>query len=115
MTMTMDHQTTIRTHKGIGIASFIIGIACLAVVLALLVTAGVMAKDGKLSPELTMLVGVGMMAACFVDLIGIALGFVGAVDRTSKKIYPVLGIVLNVIIVMLFAALLAIGLSIKAA
>jgi len=54
-----------------------------------------------------------MFAACFVDLIGIGLGVFGAVDRASKKTYPALGLVLNIGILVLFAALVVIGLSIK--
>ena len=115
MTMTMDNQTTIRTHKGTGIASFIIGVTSIVLVMALIVGAGAMATTGKMTPQLSMMLGLGMIAACFVDLIGLALGFVGAVDRSSKKVYPVLGLVLNFVIVALFAAMLVIGLMMKAA
>jgi hypothetical protein len=113
MTMTMDNQTTIRRHKGIGIASFIIGVTCIILIPALIGTAGVMATTGKMTPEITMLVGMGALSICFADLIGIALGFVGAVDRSSKKVYPVLGLVLNVVILALFTALIAVGMSMQ--
>jgi hypothetical protein len=115
MTMTMDNQTTIRTHKGIGIASFIIGVTCVTLVLALVGTTGVMAKAGKLTPELSIIIGLGMLSACFVELIGIGLGIFGAVDRSSKKVYPVMGLILNTVILVLFGALVFIGLSLKAA
>jgi hypothetical protein len=62
-----------------------------------------------------MILGMGMLAACFIDLIGVALGFVGAVDRSSKKVYPVMGLILNIVILALFAALVVIGLSMKVA
>jgi hypothetical protein len=115
MTMTMDNQTTIRTHKGIGIASFIIGVTCVTLVLGLVGTTGVMAKAGKLTPELSIIIGLGMLSACFVELIGIGLGIFGAVDRSSKKVYPVMGLILNTVILVLFGALVFIGLSLKAA
>jgi hypothetical protein len=54
-----------------------------------------------------------MFAACFVDLIGVGLGFFGALDRSSKKTYPALGLALNIGILALFVALLVIGLAIK--
>ena len=114
MTMTMENQTTIRTHKGTGIASFIIGVTCVILIMALIGTAGVMAKTGKLTPEFNVIIGLGMLSACFVDLIGIGLGFFAAMDRSSKKVYPVLGLVLNIVILVLFTALLVIGLSMKA-
>ena len=60
-----------------------------------------------------MIIGLAMISACFVDLIGIALGLVGTVDRSSKKVYPVLGLTLNIVILVLFVALVVIGLSMK--
>jgi hypothetical protein len=113
MTITMENQATIRTHNGKGIASFIIGVTSFVVVLALIGTAGVMSKAGTMTPQLTMLIGLGMISACFVDLIGIGLGVVGTVDRSSKKVYPVLGLTLNIGILVLFGALLFVGLSMK--
>jgi hypothetical protein len=114
-TMTMENQTVIRTHKGTGIASFIIGVTCIVTVVALIGFAGVMTSTGRVTPELNMIIGLGMITACFVDLIGIGLGLFGAADRSSKKVYPVLGLVLNVVVVALFAVLLIIGLSMKPA
>jgi hypothetical protein len=114
MTITMENQATIRTHNGKGIASFIIGVTSVVFVLALIGTAGVMTKAGTMTPQLNMIIGLGMISACFVDLIGIGLGFFGAVDRSSKKVYPVLGLVLNIGILVIFAALVVIGLLVKA-
>lgn len=115
MTMTMDNQATIRRHKGSGIASFVLGVTGVVLVFGVFGAAVAMAATKSITPELTVFLGLGMVFACFIDLIGIAFGFVGAVDRTSKKVYPVLGLVLNFIIVALFAALLVIGLMMKAA
>jgi hypothetical protein len=114
MTMTMENQAAIRTHKGSGIASFIIGVTSVTIFLGLIGTAGVMTKAGTMTPELTIVIGLGVLSACFVDLIGIALGCFGAADRASKKVYPVLGLVLNIGILVLFGALFVIGLSMKA-
>ena len=114
MTMTMENQATIRTHNGKGIASFIIGVTSVVFILALIGTAGVMTKAGTMTPQLAMLLGLGMISACFVDLIGIGLGIAGAVERSSKKVYPVLGLALNVGILVLFGVLLVVGLGMKA-
>ena len=113
MSITMENQATIRTHKGKGIASFALGVTSVVGILALIGAAAVMTKTGKLTPELNVILGLGMISAVFVDLIGIGLGFFGAADRTSKKTYPALGLVLNIGILVLFAALVVIGLSIK--
>ena len=53
----------------------------------------------------------GMLCAA---LIGIALGLFGAKDRSSRKLYPLLGLTLNVTVLMVFVALALIGLSMKA-
>lgn len=115
MTMTLENQTVVRTHKGTGIASFIIGVTCVVVVVALIGFAGVMTNTGRATPELNMIIGLGMISACFIDLIGIGLGVFGAADRSSKKVYPVLGLTLNALVVALFVALLIIGLSMRPA
>jgi hypothetical protein len=114
MSITMENQTTVRTHKGVGIASFIMGVTSVILILALIGTAGVMTQTGKMTPQTNMIIGLSMFAACFVDLIGIGLGFVGAFDRASKKTYPALGLALNIGILALFAVLLVIGLAMKA-
>ena len=114
MTITMENQVPVRTHNAKGIASFIIGVASFVSVLTLIGTAGVMTKSGTMTPQFTMLIGLGMISAGFIDLIGIGLGVVGAVDRSSKKVYPVLGLTLNIGILLLFGALLIVGLSMKA-
>ena len=49
----------------------------------------------------------GMLCA---NLIGIALGFFGAKDRSSRRLYPLLGLTLNVAILMAFVALALVGL-----
>ena len=113
MTITMENQGAIHAHKGTGIASFIIGVTSVILFLALIGAAGVMKKAGTLTPEVNIMIGLGMMSVCFVALIGIALGCFGAVDRSSKKVYPVLGLTLNIAIPVVFMALVFIGLSMK--
>ena len=49
-----------------------------------------------------------------VNLIGIALGFFGAKDSSSRKLYPLLGLTLNVAILMTLLVLALVGLSMKA-
>lgn len=115
MTMTLENPSVIRGHKGLGIASFAIGVICLIAVMGLVVVAGVTTNAGRATPAFNMIVGLGMISAVFVDLIGIVLGIFGAADRSSKKVYPVLGLVLNGLVVALFTALMIIGLSMRPA
>jgi len=46
-----------------------------------------------------------MIAILFVAFIGIGLGFFGALDRSSKKTYPALGLALNIGILAIFAGM----------
>ena len=115
MTMTLENPSVIRGHKGLGIASFIIGVTCFITLMGLLVVAGVTTNAGRATPEFNMIIGLSMISTVFVDLIGIVLGIFGAADRSSKKVYPVLGLILNVLVVATFAALMIIGLSMRAA
>ena len=115
MTMTLENPSVTRGHRGTGIASFIIGVTCFITVMVLVGIAGVMTSTGRATPELNMIIGLGMISAVFVDLIGIALGIFGAADRSSKKVYPVLGLFINVLVVALFTALLIVGLSMRPA
>ena len=111
MTIAMENQAGVRWHKGVGITSFIIGVTSTICFLALLGAAGVLSNTGKFTEDLKLILGLGMMSAFLVDLIGIALGVFGAADRSSKKTYPVLGLTLNIGILVLFASLIAIGLT----
>src|SRR5207302_7656308 len=103
----------LRYPQGQGIASFVIGVTSVILFLALIGAAAVLTKSGKLTPELNVIIGLGVISACFVDLIGIGLGIFGTVDRASKKTFPALGLALNIGILVLFAALVLIGLSSK--
>jgi hypothetical protein len=113
MTIAMDNQPMTRTHKGKGIASFTMGVTSVVAFVALIGSATVLTQTGKLTPDANIIIGFGVISACFVDLIGIILGFIGAFDRSSKKTYPVWGLSLNIGILVLFAALVFIGLSMK--
>lgn len=111
MTMAMENHTTARSHKGTGIASFVVGVSCVTLVMGLIGTAGVMAKSGKLTPEFGMIVGLGIILSFGAELVGLGLGIFGAADRSSKKVYPVLGLILNATILMLVGALIFIGMA----
>ena len=114
MTIGMESRAIARRHKGQGIASFVIGTLSVPVMIGLIgLAALVQVKTGKVTQEVALLLGFGLMTVVFIDLVGIGLGVFGAVDRASKKTFPALGIVLNVATVALFAALAVIGLMAK--
>jgi hypothetical protein len=112
MGLNMEEQA-VRRHKGLGISSFIIALICSAFLLIVFAIAGFLTSTGKATPGTNTLVGFGMIFGVFVDLIAIGLGIAGAMDRSSKKVFPVLGLVLGIGIVLLSVALVVIGLAMK--
>jgi hypothetical protein len=107
MSISMENQAVALTHKGRGIASFIIGISCIAITLLLV---GIAMSRAELPRYMIITFGVISSGMLFADLIGIALGFFGAKDRSSKKLYPLLGLLLNVAVLTAFVVMALIGL-----
>jgi hypothetical protein len=99
-----------RRHKGLGITSFVIALAVLVLTFLLFVVAGVMRRAGASSPTANAVVGSAIFFLWFLDLVAIGLGIGGAVDRGSKKAFPVLGIIIAAITLVLSAALILVGL-----
>jgi glucose uptake protein GlcU len=109
--ITTENQAVIPIHKWQGIASSIIGV--ISIVFNLLLVGMVMSgtePPRSMSTALSVLSN-GMLG---VNLIGIALGFFGAKDSSSRKLYPLFGLTLNVAILMSFLVLALVGLSMKA-
>ena len=95
----MDEQL-VRRHKGLGIASFVISLICVVLILLLFLVAGALTASGKATNEVNMMIGFGLFFAWFVDVIGVALGIAGALDRSSKKVFPVLGLIFGLAILV---------------
>jgi hypothetical protein len=110
----MDQQV-VRRHGGLGIASFIIALICLIALVMIIAVLGVLGQQGRATgtEPLTNLLGIGMLLVLFVDLIGVVLGVAGAVDRTSKKVFPILGLVFGVGLLLLGVGLIVVGLYMK--
>jgi hypothetical protein len=111
MTIATENQTVILVHKRRGIASSIIGATSIIITLLLVGIATSGTEPPR--PVITALQVLATVMLC-ANLIGIALGFFGARDRSSRKLYPLLGLALNVAILMTFVVLALVGLSIKA-
>src|SRR5262245_48597409 len=111
MTITTENQAVILAHKWQGVASSIIGV--ISIIITLLLVGIAMSGTEPPRPMNTSLgvLASGMLCA---NLIGIALGFFGAKDRSSRRLYPLLGLTLNIAIPMAFMALALVGLSMKA-
>jgi hypothetical protein len=99
----------IARHRGLGITSFILAIVVLLGVFTAMAVAGVTTINGTATPTSKTLVGIGLLFLLLLDVVAIALGIAGLVDRTSKKTFPVLGITLCAGTLVLTGAVIAIG------
>jgi hypothetical protein len=106
MTITTENQAVILTHKRQGIASSIIGVT--SIIITVLLVGIAMSGTEPPRPMNTALLVLSSGMLC-TNLIGIALGFFGAKDRSSRKLYPLFGLTLNVAILMAFVALALVG------
>jgi uncharacterized membrane protein len=109
-----------KTHSRLAIASFVIGLVsmfifCLAIVLAFGYGASIASTNPtiqNLQTSPTVLAfGLMMLVSPFFGLVGAVLGFVAVFQKDKKKLFGILGIVLNLLIVLAFCSLLVIGLA----
>jgi hypothetical membrane protein len=110
-TITTENQAVIPIQKWQGIASSIIGAT--SIMITLLLVGIAMRGTEPPKPVSTALWMLSNAMLC-ANLIGIALGFYGAKDRSSRKLYPLLGLSLNIAVLMTFVALAVVGLSMNA-
>jgi hypothetical protein len=104
-------------HSGLGIASFVVSMLGGPAMFLLLVVAGVMsaqAPNGQIDEKSAAAVGLGlvMIGGIIVALIGAGLGIAGVAQKGRKKVFAVLGLVFNGLIVLGVGAIIAIGLAV---
>lgn len=100
-----------QKHSGVGIASFIIGMVVGGVQLVLVVVAAAMVMGGASedSPQM-MVVGCSFLVGMAANLVGIVLGIVGAVQKNRKKVFSILGLTINALVLLGLLGLMVIGL-----
>jgi len=108
----MVEQPILR-HGGLGVASFVISIVVLPLLFVLIGVAAAIKQSGGESQVNNMLIGFDMISLWVVNLAGIGLGIAGAVDKSSKKVFPVLGLVFGIATILLSVGMVAYGLRIS--
>ncbi|SFE21120.1 hypothetical protein SAMN05216378_2731 [Paenibacillus catalpae] len=122
-------------QSGLGIASFILALVTVLLVVGAIISASVFVSgvagdaqgflneiegiegENSLPSEFVsiMIAGLCIIASIGVALIGLILGIVGAVQKNRRKVFAIIGIVLNGLIVLGTAGLVIIGLVSAAA
>jgi len=106
MALTTDNQAALPVHKRRRIASAIIGAASIAFTVLLLWIA---VSRTQLSAPVVVALQVLSGAMLGANVVGLVLGFLGGRDRVSRKLYPLLGLVLNAANLTTYVALAFIG------
>ena len=106
MALTTENQADLRVHKRRGIASSIIGAASIAFTLLLFWIA---VSRAHLSEPVVIALQVLSSAMLCANVVGLVLGFLGARDRASRKLTPLLGLILNAVNLTTYVVLAFVG------
>lgn len=103
-------------HSGPGIASFVIGVVTLAGYIVTFIVAGAMV--GPAMNETSMLngqsggaflfLGMAVLALAALNFIGVVVGIIGLALRGRRKVFGVIGTIINGIILLVFLLLIAV-------
>ena len=99
-------------HSGLGIASFIIGaIAVVLILLMILVAAAMAGKRPSRNAEETMefMAGLFVCTGLVASLVGLGLGLAGVLQADRNRVFAVIGLVLNGLLLLGAAGLILIG------
>ncbi len=102
-------------HSGLGIASLILAIVSGLSIFAVLILAGVLqaSTPGIMDEEspVVMMIGFAVIGSAGLGLIGLGLGIAGLLQSNRQKVAPVLGLILNGLVVLGFCGIMAVGLA----
>lgn len=117
-----EQPEMILKHSGPGIASFILSlvtiigyIACVAIIGAII--SPYMGPDGMLDlPNVEDIQGITLAIFLFlllivINVIGLILGIVGVAIKNRKKVFSIIGLVINAIIVLVFGIFLVLTIA----
>ncbi|HYC69721.1 MAG TPA: hypothetical protein VEB66_00855 [Opitutaceae bacterium] len=108
-----QHAAPEKTHGGLGITSFIMGIVCGILMVVVIGIAGYMqmSTPGGMNEEspAAALVGLAMMGVGLLVLVGLGLGVAGLFQSDRKKLFAALGVSINLLIIVCTGGLMVIG------
>ena len=106
-----------KKHSGLGITSFVLSLLVGLLVFLILVVAGIMEtrRPGGMPEDspVTILVGLVIIGAMMLDLLAVVLGIVGLVQKDTKKVFAILGLIISALTLFGTIGLIIIGNMIK--
>ncbi len=103
-----------RTHSGVGIASFLIGLIVIVIDLLLVLLLVVLATGGAGYREgrtVGTLAGVFNCIGVLACLAGLGLGVAGLFQEDRNRTFAVLGVILNGLVILIVAGLFIVGMA----
>jgi hypothetical protein len=104
-------------QSGMGLASFILAILSGVLLVVSVVAAGVLAtrSGGTLDEKsvAAMAAGLGIILGLVMNLVGTVLGIVALMQRDRKKVFAILGLTFNVLLLLMVGGLMIVGLAAK--
>jgi hypothetical protein len=102
-------------QSGVGVASFVLAVIGGIALVSLVVVAGVMETQtpggmDEESPQ-AIAVGMGILVGLVMNVVGVVLGIVAVLQHDRKKVFGVLGLVFNALILLAIGGLLMVGLT----
>ncbi|WP_410512094.1 hypothetical protein PaeBR_18920 [Paenibacillus sp. BR2-3] len=102
-------------HSGPGIASFVISIVTLIGYIVSFIIAGAMASSildefGEMSNDSSqafLFLGLVVLGLAALNVIGVVLGIIGLSLRNRRKVFAIIGTIINAIIILVFMLLIA--------
>lgn len=110
-------ETEALRQSGLGVASFVIAMLCGLTFFGALVVAGVVglraAEEGGGQPSgaLMMMIGFAILGAMGLALLGGILGLVALFQSDRKRLFAVLGLILNLLVFLGIGGIFAVGVS----
>lgn len=109
-------------HSGPGIASFVIGLVAILgyILIFFIATMAVNESIGVLTPlqaeqialhPAVVLASLAILVGLILNLAGSILGIIGLVLKNRKKVFAIIGTLLNGIMILLFVALILVGIN----
>lgn len=104
-----------RGHSGLGIASFVIGLIAVVLDFILIAAAVISARArpiGRREEEsLAVLLGLMACGGVVAGIVGFCLGIAGLCQADRRKVFAILGVVFNGLVVLAVAFLLVLGMA----
>jgi len=101
-------------HSGLGIASCIIAMLIGLIEVGSVILAAVLVSQHQREDSPVMeLAGLGICGGVLIALLGAILGLIGLFAGRCKRVFPIIGLVLNILILLMIGGLLVVGLAAK--